>query len=26
VFYVIQNDYVDILAILHERMIPERHL
>ena len=26
VFYVIQNDYVEILAILHERMIPERHL
>lgn len=26
VFYVIQNDCVEILAILHERMIPERHL
>ncbi len=26
VFYVIRKDYVEILAVLHESMIPERHL
>ena len=26
VFYLIQKEYVEILAILHKSMIPERHL
>ena len=26
VFYIIRKDYVEILAILHECMIPEHHL
>jgi len=26
VFYKIENDVVDILAVLHKRMLPENHL
>jgi len=26
VFYLIQKDYVEIFAILHERMMPKHHL
>lgn len=26
VFYIVQKDYVEILAILHSSMLPERHL
>jgi len=26
IFYLIQKNYVDILAVLHKSMMPERHL